>query len=654
MSKLYQYISLFIIILFLTGCGGSSSVKKDTEKASTGTELQSFNIAAVRTMNTDDKINYAEKLFASAQSKPEDTPKKNTLLSNALLLCTQIMLDFHQAILSREQTLAEISQQQYDYALQLAQKITSQINTAALSFEQRNQYMLMSALVSLTNYQAEKTLSQLNQDFISDSAELWSMYHQLRAMAEFQSGQQEKAVKELIIRHAYLASEQEKQSNQKLIWNYLARVNTIDDSITSTADDSDSIYLGWLELARILRESHDPQTINYAINFWLQSHPAHQADRAFIEQIIQTRQASILNLKQVAVLLPLQGKLAKPAKAILEGIIASHYKSPLSAQMQLRFYDTSHKSIWITYQEALDDGTDFIIGPLAKSNLEALSESGTLDIPTLALNSLESMEIQTPAGLFQFGLSPESAARMVADKAYQDGHYYAAVMAPDNKWGQRMSHAFSSHWKKLGGVIADNIHYKSQAHDFSDSIKSMLNIDQSESRRKEVSRTIGRKLEFTVRRRQDIDMLFMAALPRQAKQIPLQIIYHHGETVPIYSTAHIVSNYHNARQNIDMDGVNFSDMPFLLGSTENSTSLQNTYQNTLYQRLFAMGVDSYQLAPYVDYLYKNPAESFSGDTGQITIDYKGHIIRTLPWATFNQGNIKLINTEINQVNASLY
>ncbi len=654
MSKLYQYISLFIIILFLTGCGGSSTVKKDTDKSSTDTELQSFNIAAVRTMNSDDKINFAEKLFAAAQSKPEESPEKNTLLSNALLLCTQIMLDFHQAILSREQTLAEISQQQYDYALQLAEKITNQINTATLSFEQRNQYMLMSALVSLTNYQPEITLSLLNQNFISNSAELWSMYHQLRAMAEFQSGQQEKAVKELIIRHGYLASEQEKRSNQKLIWNYLARVNIIDDSITPNANDSGSIYLGWLELARILRESHDPQTINHAINFWLQSHPAHQADRAFIEQIIETRRASVLHLKQVAVLLPLQGKLAKPAKAILEGIIASHYKSPLSAQMQLRFYDTSHEFVWITYQQALDDGADFIIGPLAKSNLEALSESGALDIPTLALNSLENMEIQAPAGLFQFGLSPESAARMVADKAYRDGHYYAAVMAPDNKWGQRMSQAFRSHWKKSGGVIADNIHYKSEVHDFSDSIKSMLNIDQSESRRREVSRTIGRKLEFTARRRQDIDMLFMAALPRQAKQIPLQIIYHHGDTVPIYSTAHIVSNYHNARQNIDMDGVNFSDMPFLLGTAENATSLQNTYQNTLYQRLFAMGVDSYQLAPYVDYLYKNPAESFSGDTGQITIDFKGHIIRTLPWATFNQGNIKLIHTEINRDNASLY
>lgn len=654
MSKLYQYISLFIIILFVTGCGGSSTIKDDT-KTSSGSETQIFNAATISAMNTDERINTAEKLFESAQLQAKDSPEQNTLLSNALLVCTQILIDSHQATIARDRSLSKISQEQYDYTLLLTRKITAQINTATLSSEQRNQYILMSALVSLTNYQPEKTLIQLNQDFNSGLPELWSIYHQLYAMAQFQLGQQEKAVKELIIRHGYLSLEAGKQNNQKLIWNYLAGLNTDNISITSSSDDSDRIYSGWLELAQILRESHDPQILNHAINFWLQSHPAHQADRAFINNIIQTRQASILNLKQVAVLLPLQGKLAKPAKAVLDGIIASHYNSPLSTSLQLRFYDTGHgQPVSMTYQQALDDGADFVIGPLAKNNLEALSQLNNLDIPTLALNSLENKQNPTPEKLFQFGLSPESAARMVAEKARKDGHYYAAVMTPDSAWGKRMNKAFSSHWQKLGGAIAERIDYQSQSHDFSDVIKAMFNIDQSESRKKEVSRTIGQKLEFTPRRRQDIDMLFMAALPRQAKQIPLQIIYHHGETIPIYSTAHIVANYHNARQNIDMDGVNFTDMPFLLGSTDNTTSQQNTYQSTLYQRLFAMGVDSYQLAPFVNYLYKNPSESFNGDTGQITINNDGHIIRTLPWATFEQGKIKLINTEINQDNASLY
>ena len=136
-------------------------------------------------------------------------------------------------------------------------------------------------------------------------------------------------------------------------------------------------------------------------------------------------------------------------------------------------------------------------------------------------------------------------------------------------------------------------------------------------------------------------MLFMAAFPRQAKQIPLQIIYHHGETIPVYATSHIIDNYYDSRKNIDMDGVIFSDMPFLLGIAPQAASLQNSYQNTLYQRLFAMGVDSYQVAPYVNYLADNPSESVAGDTGQLSINYAGHIIRSLPWASFSQGKVKL-------------
>lgn len=647
MSKLYQYTVLFIII-FVTGCVSSTTVKNNTKKSTTEPDFAS-EPAAVRAMSTDKKISYAETLFARAQSPALKLSEKNTLLSNALLLCTQIMLDSHQAIIVRKQSLSQVSPEQYDYSLELAKKITAQLDTQTLTDEQRNQYLLMSALVSLINHQPEKTLTQLNEEFDSSLSELWSMYYQIRAMAEFQTRRQKQSVMALIIRHGYLGSAQEKQKNQRLIWNYLAGVNSSEYTSTSSSNDIERIYLGWLELAAILRDSHDSQTLHHALNFWLQNYPAHQADRAFIDHIIQTRQASMLSLKQVAVLLPLQGKLAKPARAVLEGIVASHYNAPLSTQLQLRFYDTAKgNSVWNIYQQALDDGADFIIGPLAKSNLEALSEATKLELPTLALNSLEDKQRPSPESLFQFGLSPEAEARMVADKARQDGHYYAAVMSPDSAWGERMNKAFSTHWQKSGGVIVNSTKYESQAHDFSDTIKAMLHIDQSESRNKGIRSTIGRRTEFTPRRRQDIDMLFMAALPRQAKQIPLQIIYHHGETVPVYSTAHIIANYHNARQNIDMDGVQFADMPFLLNVTETNTSQKNTYQTPLYQRLFAMGVDSYQLAPYVNYLYKNPSESFVGDTGQITINRQGHIIRTLPWATFDQGNVKLLDTEIHQ------
>ncbi len=656
MPKIYQFTSIFIIILFFTGCGGSTTIKPHTDKRADSTKTQTVDQSKITAMSTNEKIKQAEHLFESALTS-KNISEKNNLLINALLISTQIIVNSHQAKLSNTLAASETSLEQYDYSLQLTKKIMSQLNTDIFSNEQKNQYTLTSAAISLTNYQNEKTLSLLNIEFDSAQNKQWSLYYQIRAMADFQQGQSSKAVKELIIRHGYLASEPEKRANLNLIWNYLAAINLNEqtemyqqETHSDKASDSETIYLGWLKLAKALRDSKDPQTMNHAINFWFQIYPSHQADRAFVNHIIQLRQESIIHVRHIAVLLPQQGKLAKPAKAIRDGIMASHYKSSLSSNIQLRFYDTSNADhIWLTYQKAIDNGADFVIGPLAKSNLEMLSESNELSVPTLALNSLEidnnlTNKLAAKAdNLFQFGLSPESSARMVAEKSRQDGHYYAAVMVPDNHWGQRMQKAFTSHWQESGGIVVDSVSYDSKEHDFSTAIKSMLNIDRSVSRKKEVSRTIGRKLEFTPRRRQDIDMLFMAALPRQAKQIPLQIIYHHGETIPVYSSSHIVSSYHNPRQNIDMDGVIFSDMPFLLGSVQDTASQENTYQNTLYQRLFAMGVDSYQLAPYVDYLYKNPSESFSGDTGKITIQQDGHIIRSLPWATFDQGNIILQN-----------
>lgn len=644
MSKLYQLILLLIIILSFAGCGGSREIKDEPKQVETIKHIDSTTISA---MTFEEQVQYAENLFKVALSRTE--PEKNNLLSNALLICTQIM------------TSPESTTEQQDYSVQLANKIMAQMNIDNLNNEQKAQYDLTSAAIHLTNFQAEKTLNLLNQSFTSSLTEQWSSYHKLRAMAKFQLGQKENAIKELIIRHGYLTLEPQILDNQNLTWKYLSTLNAYEIVPQDVAQPTqgDRIYSGWLELTRIIRDSHDTQTLNHAINFWLQSYPGHPADRLFINRILQARQESILNIKHIAVLLPQKGKLSKPAQAIRDGILATHYHSPLSSTLELRFYDTSHdEHVWLTYQQAINNGAEFVIGPLAKSNVEVLQESTEVGVPTLALNSLEetlNAQVQEKTvNLFQFGFSPESEARIVAQKGRQDGHFYAAIMAPDNLWGKRMKTAFTDHWQSSGGIVVESVDYDSKAHDFSTSIKSMLNIDQSEARKRKVSQTIGKKLEFTPRRRQDIDMLFMAAFPRQAKQIPLQVIYHHGETIPIYSTSHIVSNYSDAKQNIDMDGVKFSDMPFLLGVTQDNASEQNTYQNTLYQRLFAMGVDSYQVAPFVNYLHNNTSESFSGDTGQLTINPAGHILRSLPWATFKQGNVKPQRSTLSQDNASLY
>ncbi|MCU7836418.1 MAG: penicillin-binding protein activator [gamma proteobacterium symbiont of Taylorina sp.] len=641
MSKLYQFIIILPILVLLMSCGGTIDKKKETAIIDkTVGDVALLDDTVISSMNNNEKIQYAERLFAASLSKGSS---KNALLDNALYLCSEVLLS------------SELTAEERDYTLQLSKKIFSQIDRISLSKEQSNQLTLTSASEAVVRHQFSQAIQLLNQDFNTTLSTQWSLYHKIIAISYYQQGQKSNAIHELIFRQNYLP-ENAKLENQTLIWIYLHSLNTLEIKQSreyfermslenAGLTENQQIYVGWLDLAAVFQQGNDPQMIHNSTSFWLQNYPHHPADRAFINYIIQRRQESILHISHIAVLLPMQGKLAKPAKAIRNGIMASHYSSPLLDNIQLRFYDTSGTQSITLHKQAVDDGAEFIIGPLTKTNVQLLLQSSLPEIPTLALNSIEETieaeGILKSQHLFQFGLSPESEARMVAKKGYQDGHKYAVVMVPDNLWGQRMQTAFTQSWQQDEGIVVETASYPPEEYDFSESIKSLLKIEQSESRKKLLSRTIGRKLEFTPRRRQDIDMLFMAAFPKQARQIPLQITYHHGETIPIYSTARIIADYYNTRLNIDIDGVIFSDMPFLLDIKPDAVSTQSGLQTILYERLFAMGADSYQVAPYINFLAENPAESFTGDTGELSINHQNQIIRSLPWASFSQGEIKV-------------
>jgi len=191
MSKLYQFTSIFIIILFFTGCGGSTPTKKETQN-SDNSSASVVDPSKISSATTDEKIKYIETLFDSALSSKH--PEKNTLLGNALVLSTQILMDSYQQEPSHEQSDFDISPEQYDYTQQLTHKIMALLDTNQLTHEQNNQYLLASAAISLTNYQIENALSQLNNDFDSVQNELWALYYQIQAVAKFQLGQTQKSI----------------------------------------------------------------------------------------------------------------------------------------------------------------------------------------------------------------------------------------------------------------------------------------------------------------------------------------------------------------------------------------------------------------------------------------------------------------------------
>jgi outer membrane PBP1 activator LpoA protein len=135
----------------------------------------------------------------------------------------------------------------------------------------------------------------------------------------------------------------------------------------------------------------------------------------------------------------------------------------------------------------------------------------------------------------------------------------------------------------------------------------------------------------------------MAAAAKQARLIKPQLRFHHAPDVPVYATSHSYSGSINADMDRDMDGVLFCDMPWTLDTDRPGQTLKSDIEalwpNTSkrYSRLFALGVDAYQVIGELNSLRRNRAEFYPGETGDLYLDVANRLQRRLSWARFERG-----------------
>ena len=302
------------------------------------------------------------------------------------------------------------------------------------------------------------------------------------------------------------------------------------------------------------------------------------------------------------------------------------------------------------YKQAVKDGADFIVGPLGLDATKAVVDKTDLDKPTLLLSHTD--ERIGASNIFQFGLSPEQEARQTAERAYLDGHRLAAVMYPDTAWGERMKTAFNDHWQTLGGLVVRSQSYDPNVGDNSQSIKALLNITEGEERKAALSSLLRRKLYFEPRIRHDIDFIFLASDQTLARQIKPQLNFHQASDLPVYSTSAVYGGKPNRRKDQDLNGIIFGDMPWLLIKTPRMTLLKDKlegdwpYTGTVLDRLYALGVDSYAVIPYLNRIKSGSGVRFNGVTSSLSLGKDGHLHRQLIWARFRGGVPRLLDTSI--------
>lgn len=487
----------------------------------------------------------------------------------------------------------------------------------------------------------------VNDSLLPDENALFAHYHQLRARAFARLGNHVETAREYILRGFYLTEQAHSEANQLAIWQALSMLTPTALEQLRTLPPPDALS-GWMELVAIAKDySLSPEAVSQRIDIWRNRYYGHPASEQVLAILLERSRELATRPANIALLLPLSGRYAKAGAAIQDGILAAYFNDPQRHTITLRSYDIGEQQgeqVSRLYQQAVDEGAEFIIGPLDKAAVATLALQESLPVPTLALNYAQ------PAAndnLYQFSLAPEDEAREVAQRAWLEGYSRAAILVPDNPLGERLNLAFSLRWQELGGRVISESRYLEDKNDFATPIKALLNINDSERRQLRVRQLVGGKVEFIPRRRQDLDFVFIAANPRQARLLRPQMKFHYAGELPLLATSHLYEGKRSRDQDRDMDDILFCDMPWTLNapSTQQGLKQQNASafkpHGGQLQRLLAMGIDAYQLVPLLPMLESHPYERYRGETGTLRVSEGRRIDRRLQWARFEGGLPKL-------------
>ncbi|RDE22667.1 hypothetical protein DV711_08785 [Motiliproteus coralliicola] len=593
-------------------------------------------------------------LVAGCTSQPPSTTppsEPETPQGRELTEVEQLLLQAETAapLARAEYTLAAAEKllQQQEYAS--AAELLAQINPLLLPELQQLRLWLLQAEAANALQLAEQSqqwLARIENPRLL-VAEDYRRYIALRSDNFRQLGDTQATLKALISESESAPLEQQSQLADE-IWLLLERIDPA-ELVQMLQQENSYLEQGWYELAQLSqRPDQDVIQLTEALEGWYSLWGMHPAATNLPQSLQQLRQFSADRPTHIAVLLPQTGKLAKPGRAVIEGLMNAHYQQLQQGQSPARvsFFDSARiEDLQQFYLEAQQQQVDLVIGPLDKDRLRQLTERPGLPIPTLALNSVDSST--STLNLFQFGLRTEDEAIQSADQAWADGHRVALTLTPATSWGDRIQQAFNQRWLTLGGVLAGGERFTGEK-DFSDRISHLLATDASEARAKQLANLIRQPFEFEPRRRQDPDLLFMTALNKDARQIKPTLAFHYASDLPVYATSHLFDGQPDANRYQDLNGIRFNAMPWVIEPQNPARARLEPYRDNTrsrFGRLYALGIDSYRLIPYLKLLQELPGAHLQGQTGRLSIDLLGQVSRTQPWSLIKDGLILPQNAE---------
>ena len=382
---------------------------------------------------------------------------------------------------------------------------------------------------------------------------------------------------------------------------------------------------------------------------WRGANPGHIAARLLPPILVEPDPGPA----RIALLLPFSGHLKNAGETVRDGFLSAYFLSGAASRQSIHVYDTTAASIAALYRQALDDGADAIVGPLSKehaADMFALAPT----VVTLILNTVGGAEKR--AHPMRFALTVEDEARAIATRMDVDGRRRVIVLRSAENWTARAFGVLSDHLahdtrseaftgpaaegrQPDGTVLVTQLVGSGvflEGADITSVVGETLLVEASKERRLRLARTIGADVEFTPRRRSDIDAVIALVEGSQLASLRPALAFHFASDLPIYASSQAARDVPNLD---DLELLRICDMPWRLHPPKFKSQMREAFPNHrgAADALFAFGLDAYRLINQSSRLIKSADGRIMGSTGILRLGSDGLVQREPVWASVKNG-----------------
>ena len=599
--------------------------------------------AVLAACSSNNSTSSAKKTVQREQSQQPDTNKRSSLASPANLQSEQESV-IYQAYSAMQQglTQAEVSQLIYNIDAENFYSIDADLKLAQV-------YLYLAQ-----NDKAEIIVNRLKRGALPTKHQipLWLVSAQL----DGQKGEHLSSIRTLFrlsqLYGIHLSPIDKKQNNE-LIWQNILKLSpaSLDVFRSDFGEEVDS----WIKLADLLDGFvRNPTRFSQQIQNWSNNHAIYSQTELLPQQILSLTKVDAFAPATIALILPFTGKLEKQAQAIRNGFLAG---SDFDSETNYIMLDTTTINLEQIEQAVLENGVDFIVGPLLKENISQYQTSEVLNaIPQLNLNTLdeeetttEQLPLEKSQQVFYFALSPEDEISQAVEYFMAKGVEHPAIIYADNSLGRRLYEQFNTQWMLHNENEVENIAFQNTSK-LGKAVKELLDVGISEKRIKQIERLFGAKIKSEERSRTDIDAIYVIANSQQTRLIKPFFdvnVSNFGKRLPIYASSRSYLIGETRSEKLDLNGLTFTETPWLL--SEQSDQISQLYEqvgdnNTQLKKLFAFGYDAKNLIPVLQHLALLPEVSISSLNGALSVDAQNTVKRRLEWAQYRQGSVVVIKT----------